>query len=268
MARPSPERADAASTDNRRIRASDRIADTLRREIVAGHYPAGVLESTPRLMDRFRVSRPTLREAFRVLESERLVEVRQGSRSGVRVMPPTGAGAARMIGQALQAERTTIEQLYEARLAFEPFAARLVAQRCDRRDISALRDALAAMREMVDRQNWRRLAGALARFHHLLVQCTGNRMLMLTAETIATLLERHQYGEEAPFEADDDRLTLEFRSRGVRSSARLLALIEAGDADGAEAHWREHTSKANDYWLARQDRHGVIDVVGAVLPIR
>ena len=113
-----------------RQRASDAIADQLRREIAAGAFADGLLDPTPQLMQRFGVSRPTLREAFRMLESERLIEVRHGSRTGVRVRQPSGEGAVRMTGQTLQAAGTTIEQLYEARLAFEPFAARLVAQRC------------------------------------------------------------------------------------------------------------------------------------------
>ena len=243
-------------------RASDRIAAELRREIVAGRYAAGLLEPTPMLMARFGVSRPTLREAFRVLESERLIEVRHGSRSGVRVLAPNSDGAARVTGQALQAAGATIEQLYEARLAFEPFAARIVAERSDRRDIAALRAALAEMQAMVEQRRWPDLGAALAEFHHLLVACTGNQVLTLTAETIATLLARHQRNRNLLREAGDDPATLEFRSRGVRSSARLIALVEAGDGDAAEAHWRAHLENANAYWLMRQDRHAVIDIVG------
>lgn len=242
-------------------RASERIAETLRREIVAGRYGNGVLDPTPALMSRFGVSRPTLREAFRVLESERLIEVKHGSRAGVRVLSPSSEGAMRLTGQALQASRATIEQLYEARLAFEPFAARLVAERSDRRDIARLREALAAMQALVADRRWADLGAALARFHHLLVACTGNQVLTLTAETIASLLERHQWNRNRQHELADDPGTLEYRSRGVRSSARLIALVEAGNAAEAEAHWRTHLENANAYWLERQDRHAVIDIL-------
>ena len=96
-------------------RASERIAEELRREIIAGHP----VDRTPALMARFGVSRPTLREAFRVLESEALIEVRHGSRRGVRPLRPAADSAARVTGQTLQALGTTIEQLYEAREAFD-----------------------------------------------------------------------------------------------------------------------------------------------------
>lgn len=248
-----------------RQRASDAIADQLRREIAAGAFANGLLDPTPQLMQRFSVSRPTLREAFRMLENERLIEVRHGSRTGVRVRRPSSEGAARVTGQALQAAGTTIEQLYEARLAFEPFAARLVAQRRDRRDIGRLRVAHADLNALLDTKHWPALGAAMAQFHHLLVELTGNQVLTLTADTIATLLERHQRNRNATLEepVEPDAAWLSFRGLGVRSVARLIALVEAGDADAAETHWRLHVEGANDYWLKDADRYAVIDVIGA-----
>ena len=239
-------------------RAAERIATALRREIIAGR-PVG---RTPELMERFGVSRPTLREAFRVLESERLIEIRHGSRAGVRALRPSTDGAARMTGQTLQAGGATIEQLYEAREAFEPFAAALLARRRDRRDIAALRLAHAELAQLVAAQAWPDLGAALARFHQTLVTLTGNQMLALTAATIATLLEAHQrnrnrVGGPAP----TDAATLEFRSRGVRSIARLTRLIEAGDAAAAEAHWRRHLTNSTAFWLAGDDPHAVLDIL-------
>ncbi|MET0376074.1 MAG: FCD domain-containing protein [Rhizorhabdus sp.] len=243
-----------------RRRASDRIADELRREIVVGQ-PIG---RTPALMARFGVSRPTLREAFRMLESERLIEVRHGSRAGVRPLRPAADSAARVTGQALQAGGATIEQLYEAREAFEPFAAALLAKRQDRRDIAALRAANAELTAMVDACAWEDLGAALARFHHQLVALTGNQMLTLTAATIASLLETHQRNRgRAGERVEPDAAHREFRTRGVRSIARLTRLIEVGDVAGAEAHWRAHLSNSTDFWLAGQDRYATLDIVGA-----
>lgn len=239
-------------------RASDRIAQVLRREIIAGAQ----IERTPALLERFGVSRPTLREAFRVLESEQLIEVRHGSRNGVRVLRPGSDSVARLTGQTLQASGTTIEQLYEAREAFEPVAARIVAKRSDRRDVAALRQAHVELSSLLDAGASAELGMALARFHHLLVSLAGNEVLTLMSATIANLLERHQRNRKL-FEpgADSSRNTLEFRSRGVRSIARLNRLVEEGDGERAEAHWRVHLMNASHYWLSGQDRHAVIDIL-------
>ena len=57
--------------------------------VVDGQLKDGdFLPNEAELMAHFGVSRPTLREAVRVLESERLVEVRRGSRTGARVRVP------------------------------------------------------------------------------------------------------------------------------------------------------------------------------------
>ncbi|MDR3389662.1 MAG: FCD domain-containing protein [Rudaea sp.] len=240
-------------------RASEQIAETLRREIIAGRP----VDRTPALLERFGVSRPTLREAFRVLENESLIAIVHGSRNGVRPLRPAPDSAARVTGQTLQAAGATVEQLYEAREAFEPFAAALLARRQDRRDIAALRAAHAQLAALVDDQAWLDLAGGLAQFHHTLVAQTGNQMLAVTAATIASLLETHQRNRNRSIEpVEPDAAAFEFRSRGVRSIARLNLLIEQGDASAAEAHWRAHLVNSAEFWLRDQDRHAIIDILG------
>lgn len=243
-------------------RASEAIAEQLRRLIVTGEIvQGGVLAPTVQLMRRFDVSRPTLREALRILESERLVSVRRGSRSGVRVLEPTIDAAARISGQTLQASGTTIGELYDAQLAFEPYAARLLASRRDARDIGRLRAHLRTLEGFLEAKDNVGLAGGLARFHHLLVELTGNRVLGLTSGLIAHVLERHQARArrltpgEGTGAADYPDVAL-----GVKSIRRAIRLIEAGDADTVEAHWREHVENSNRYWLGMQDRFEAISL--------
>ena len=60
-------------------KTAELVAGTLRRMVVDGQLKEGdFLPNEAELMTHFGVSRPTLREAVRVLESERLVEVRRG----------------------------------------------------------------------------------------------------------------------------------------------------------------------------------------------
>ena len=79
----------------------------LRRQIIRGELAQGdALPTESDLMVRFGVSRPTLREAFRVLESENLIAIRRGARGGARVQPPDREVAARYAAE--------IEALYAA----------------------------------------------------------------------------------------------------------------------------------------------------------
>ena len=80
------------------------------------------------LITHFQVSRPTLREAVRVLESERLVEVRRGSRTGAKVRVPGAEIVARPAGLLLALSGATLADVMTARTAIEPQAAKLLAE--------------------------------------------------------------------------------------------------------------------------------------------
>jgi DNA-binding FadR family transcriptional regulator len=74
-------------TSLREPKMAARVATVLRRMFIRGEIPEGtMLPPESELMERFRVYRPTLREAFRVLESESLIEVQRGVRGGAQVM--------------------------------------------------------------------------------------------------------------------------------------------------------------------------------------
>ena len=245
-------------------RASDVVAQELRRLIVTGEIVSGGhLQPTNTLIARFGVSRPTLREAFRILENERLVSVSRGSRSGVRVLRPSTDAASRVAGQTLQATGATIGDLYQALLGFEPFAVRLLAERHDRGDLTRLRAHLATLDESLLIAPVAEHGVRLARFHHLLVELTGNKVMMLMADLIADAIERHQQADsgERFAVATGSGDPKAFRAVGLKSIRKLLRLIEAGDADEAEAHWRNHLRNANEFWLAGQDREAPVTVV-------
>ena len=77
------------ATATRATKASERIARELTRRIVRGELKEGdALPAEATLMKKFGVSRPTMREAFRILEAEQLISVSRGSRGGARVHLP------------------------------------------------------------------------------------------------------------------------------------------------------------------------------------
>src|SRR4030095_16201164 len=101
-------------------KTAELVASQLRRQIVRGDLKEGdALPPESALMEQFGVSRPTLREAFRVLESEALISVRRGARGGARVHTPNGDVAARYAGLVLQFRGATLADVYEARRTIE-----------------------------------------------------------------------------------------------------------------------------------------------------
>ena len=96
-------------------------------------------------MQRFGVSRPTLREAMRVLEGEALITVHRGARGGAHVHTPAGETVAQFAGLVLQFRGATVADVYEARRALDLAALRIIVGRGSLWDFVALDENVAAM---------------------------------------------------------------------------------------------------------------------------
>ncbi|WP_101836448.1 FadR/GntR family transcriptional regulator, partial [Frankia canadensis] len=109
-------------------KTAELVAAHLRRQIVRGELHEGdALPPEAVLMEQFGVSRPTLREAFRVLESEALISVRRGAHGGARVHTPNGDVAARYTALILEHQHTTLADIHTAHTHLETTTIRLLA---------------------------------------------------------------------------------------------------------------------------------------------
>ena len=159
----------------------------------------------------------------------------------------------------LQAEGTTVADIYEARLAIEPGAARRLALARSPEAVARLKAEAQRLKALVEGQRYIDFMIGLADFHCLLVELAGNRTLLFLTVMLKDVLARYQVDLfiRRPMPADQQRRRALL---GVHSFDRLIALIEAGDADGAEAHWRLHTLNANAAWVEPADVDRLIDV--------
>lgn len=215
--------------------AAQLVADSIRRQIVIGELQDG--ESLPpeaALIDTYGVSRPTFREALRILQSESLISIRRGSRGGARVNAPMIEPIAKHAGYVLQHQETTLEDVYEARRILEPPAAAMLA-RTSKATKKALRDALDAEQSAAAAADPLTYARASAAFHEAVMRLAGNNTLSLFAGILHGIIEGH-----SEFVYRDEK---DVPGRKLRSDAaheRLVEIVEAGDAAAASAHWQEH----------------------------
>jgi GntR family transcriptional regulator, transcriptional repressor for pyruvate dehydrogenase complex len=246
-------------------KTSELIAAQLRRQVVRGAVkPGEKLLPETQLMTQFGVSRPTIREAFRILETEGLIVVRPGSRGGAQVVAPDQTAAARHVGLLLQLRGATIDDVYEARKIAEPACAALLARHRTGQDIADLAAVVAEIESAIDVRDglapdpaqWSRLTH---RFHELIMQRSGNKTLALQGAMLHDIVAMHT---ELRVSRSFDRAESPERfRRAAKAYKKLLALIEAGDADGAERLWRSHMDSAAAY-LLKDDLRGkpVVDL--------
>jgi DNA-binding FadR family transcriptional regulator len=238
-------------------KTAELVAGTLRRMVVDGQLKDGdFLPNEADLMAHFGVSRPTLREAVRVLESERLVEVRRGSRTGARVRVPGPEIVARPAGLLLELSGATISDVMTARAGVEPWAVRLLTE-------AGTPEAFAELDHMLDAHipsGWQsgQLAETTGDFHRRLVELSGNATLGMIAGMLHEITVRHMafvFKERRPVsKADYEKV--------IRSYRRLMEFMRSGDADAAEAHWRKHLETTRSLLLKGLETVKVRDVVG------
>jgi GntR family transcriptional regulator, transcriptional repressor for pyruvate dehydrogenase complex len=225
------------------------IADELRSLIVGGELSEGdSLGHEPDLVERFGVSRPSLREALRILEAEGLITVVRGALGGVVVHEPSEKMTARTAALVLQARNVPLADVYEARATLEPTAAAAIARSSRRR--SAGKELLRLIDEeeaCVDDPDAFPIANA--RFHEQLVSLAGNQTLSIVGEMLNEIVSR-AVSEVA--HAEPAQQSTETRKRGIRSQRRLVELIVDGDATAAEEHWRAHLAVVGKVLLGQK----------------
>jgi len=234
-------------------KTAELVAAHIRRKIIRGEIQEGeALLPETKLTLEFGVSRPTLREAFRILESEALISVTRGSRGGARVHPPDVRVAARYVGLLLQYGGATLEDVYDAWLIVEPPAARMLAERRDLTAVDTLRNLIEQEGEVLeDAQAFAEISN---RFQELVVELTNNQTLALLVRMLHDVVEMHAANSLTK------HITRAATKRAVRSHEKLADLIEAGDADAAEQHWQKHLRVASQAVLAGAGRKSVIEL--------
>jgi DNA-binding FadR family transcriptional regulator len=225
------------------------IADEIRGLIVSGVVTEGEsLGREPDLVDRFGVSRPSLREALRILEAEGLITVVRGVLGGVVVRAPGVRDTARTASILLATRNVTLGDVHDARSVIEPAAARILAgSRSRRAAVTELRRLVEEQTAVVDDPV--RFGVANAAFHERLVVLAGNQTLAIMAEMCHEVVAAAVTEVSGARRAAAARAT---RHRGIRSQARLLELVEVGAGTEAEEHWRAHMAAVGKVMLGQR----------------
>ena len=242
------------------------VAADIRKKIIRGEIKEGdSLPSEAQLLEYYGTSRPTMREAMRILESEQFISITRGSRSGARVHSPKADSVARLAGFALQAQGALLSDVYQARLAVEPFAARMAAAVAKPADIGRLRAQLENLSSLLtDPARQPEFRVAVARLHYSIIELAGNPAMTLIAAMLEQVVESHQSNfvvRSPSVRAMSGEEHLKYNRSALKSFKKVIDLIEAGDADGAETQLRRHIENANASWLFGYDRTAIIDVL-------
>ncbi|HTO40804.1 MAG TPA: GntR family transcriptional regulator [Rhizomicrobium sp.] len=236
-------------------KAAELIADVIRRQIVVGELKEGEpLPAESKLMAQFRVSRPTLREAFRILETDALIHVRRGAGGGARARFPQDSTAARSFGMLLQIRGATLGEVLQARTIIEPPMVGQLALSRTAEDLAMLKAHIEL--ESRSLEDFEKFGLATARLHELLVKRADNTVLGLMVGMLDDLFLRHVtkfVGRARP-----DQLAL--NRRALSNHIHMVERVEAYDAIGAEAGWRRHMELLYEIIMSELGETTVLDL--------
>lgn len=225
-----------------------------------GEYGDGeFLPKQEDLLDEFKVSKPSVREALRILETEGLVHVRRGNQGGAVVHLPQSHDAAYMLGLVLQSRRVGLADVGAALLHLEPTCAVLCAERADRDlVVDQLADLQRRSVEAIDDDL--EFVSCMRRFHEVLVDACGNETMKVVVGALEALWSvRERAWAETASESGEYPGT-EMRRQGLRAHERILALIRAGDTYAVARAVDLHLRAAQLYALS-EDSADLVDAI-------
>lgn len=237
--------AGAKSSVVRVPKAGELVAASLRRRIITGELEVGdPLPTEAILMEQFGVSRPTLREAFRILESEAIITVLRGAHGGARVLAPDASSAARYTGLLLQYQGTPLVDVYRARASLEVSAVGMLAAGTQGNELATFADLLAAGEDLLDDPE------AFARHdvdvHQALIDLAGNQTLAVLGGMLVHIIDAHNALFIAAHGGGNERPAARAAHRAY---LKLLGLIRDGDATAAQEFWRKHLDAIEKYMI-------------------
>jgi len=163
--------------------ASEQIALEIRRYLLRHDlHPGDRLGTEQELADEFGVSRPTLREALRLLASSHLVRASKGPGGGIFVASTPNEGMSRNVSESiatmLETNSVSLNELLDARVYLEVPLAGLAAQNATAETARELQAAIAEAEGHCEHPASDAFRIADTRFHRVLAVTAGNQLVL------------------------------------------------------------------------------------------
>jgi GntR family transcriptional repressor for pyruvate dehydrogenase complex len=218
----------------RKTRVAEQVADRIRVLILDSTFPAGQpLPGERQLAERFGVSRGSVRDALRVLETIGLLVTRHGQGTF-----PQELDVDRLVAPLVSVltYRHDLEgELLDVRRMFEPAVARVAATRITEEDLVDLQRILDAQRRKLKTRQLAIVEDTA--FHGVLARATRNRVVVSIMATLNDLL------------VESRKLALKQEGRPGRSMQgheAVVAALQRRDADAAAEAMRHHIDQIAD----------------------
>lgn len=166
--------------------------ELLARMADAGLAQGETFATEAELQAQFGVSRPTLREGIRILESQGVLEQRPGPRGGLVVRRPGLETLTHTVSVFLRFNNVPFAAVLQAREVIEPALAAEAAQHATEADLADMQASIERMRALGDDQG--AFVAENRSFHSLVARASGNKVLETFWGAISLLAQGEHHG--------------------------------------------------------------------------
>ena len=221
----------------RKSSAPEMVAEQIIAKITAGElFPGSQLPSQRDLANMLGVGRSSVREAINALVVMGYLEPMQGKGTFIKEVLPDAAERIEKLNIAFTAG--SIFDLMEARELLECRSAALAAERADARQIGKLKTILNEV--AATEKEYAIFLDADIRFHAAVADAAGNVVLCeLTKLVLEKVVSHHNKLKTA-------MLPPAYREISIRTAARVVDAIEAGDGAAAAKWMTQHLGAIRD----------------------
>lgn len=203
---------------------SGRIVQQIKNAILRGTLkPRDRLPPERELVERFRASRISVREALKNLEASGLLTIKQGS--GVFVAEIDSKPISESLSSILRIKKTTINELTEARIILEPGIAMLAAERITPDEIKKLEKNVQETVEFLKSKS--PAYEKNIEFHSVLAEATHNPVIASTMNPIFYVLKEMNLDMKGNLQK-----RVEISSQSVHCHKKILEAIREKNSQG------------------------------------
>lgn len=214
-------------------KAADVLAGILREKILGGGLGEGVdLPSERDLGTQSGLSRASVREALRILESEGLISTRVGRNGGSTVARPSSAAIERSVGIFIRGQGIRLEAVLETRAAIEPPTARFAAIHHTQADFEEIEICQIDLEQASAAGDIDAYVRANLDWHVQVVRASHNELLIafITAVSQSVYVDTDLDGFNS----------VTVRNAVIQAHRRVMQAIKAGDGDAAARRMERH----------------------------
>jgi len=216
-----------------RSKAEHVAQQLLERIIDAKLKPGSTFATEAELLAQFSVSRPTMRESLKVLESQGVLELRQGPGGGIIVREPSIDLLAHGLSVFLRMHRVPFVSVIKAREVIEPALANEAAVNGSEEDFAQLEASIARMKDLDAQSEQEAFIEENRVFHSIIARASGNQVLATFWHTISILAHGEHHGI---------RYSVGNQMHVVKAHQNILDACRRRDGSAAAAAMESHVA--------------------------